>query len=531
VEGEIHVGGAGVARGYLNRPQLTAERFVRDPFVSEPGSSLYRTGDLGRYLPDGNIEFLGRNDQQVKIRGFRIELGEIEARLQQQPGIGTAVVLAREDAPGDKRLVAYYTLEESAGAGPDVASLRSRLGASLPEYMVPAAYVRLESLPLTHNGKLDRKALPAPEGAAHGSGTYEAPIGETESALAQIWSILLRVDRVGRHDNFFELGGHSLLIVQMIERLRQLGLQTQVSAIYNAPTLEALAGQTHPLNPLVSRHVTAIRSGGSRRPLFFLHETSGEVLSYEPLSRYLCDGLPIYGLRADRGDAEGLVTIEILAERYASVIRSVQPEGPYRLAGWSAGGVIAYEVARQLLNDAESVEFLGLIDSRAMDESSLSELLTEEQVKWVLLRDFVRSSQPDLEESRLSELKLLGSVDLAIDRCQQVGWLPPGSTEELLWRYRRTWNLYMAFIKYRPQRLPIPVRLFSADIPDRADPSRGWQAVAGDGLGIEPIGGTHMSIMAEPHVCKLAESIARILAEIEQGILGSHIERKVAVSI
>jgi thioesterase domain-containing protein/aryl carrier-like protein len=456
--------------------------------------------------------------------------------LQQQPGVREAVVLAREGERAmraqphesrEKRLVAYVVGENGSL---DAGQLREHLSRSLPDYMLPVAYVQLDRLPLTANGKLDRRALPAPEGMAFAQREYEEPQGELERSLAQIWSVLLRVDRVGRHDNFFELGGHSLLIVQMIERLRQLGLQAEVSAIYDAPTLEALAEQTQPLNPLVSKHVTAIRSGGSRRPLFLVHETSGEVLSYERLSRYLGEGLPLYGLRADRGDAEGLVTIETLAERYVSVIRSVRPEGPYRLAGWSLGGVIAYEMARQLLNEGESVEFLGLIDSRAMNASSLSELLTEEEVKWRLLREVLRSLQPNLEESRSSELSLLGSVDMAIDHCQQAGWLPPGSTQELLWRYRRTWNLYMAFVKYRPQRLPIPVYLYSADIPDCADPSQGWQAVAGDDLWIERIGGTHMSIMEEPHVCKLAESLAHTLADIEQGSLRQSLERKVAVT-
>ena len=239
VTGEVYIGGAGVARGYLNRPALTAERFVRDPFTAEAGARMYRTGDLGRWLADGNIEFLGRNDFQVKIRGFRIELGEIEARLSEHEGVREAVVLAREDTPGDKRLVAYFTTREqnSVGAQP----LRAHLAAKLPEYMVPAAYVRLESLPLTANGKLDRKALPAPEGDAYAVRQYEAPQGPVEELLAGIWAELLKLERVGRHDNFFELGGHSLMAVTLVERLARAGLRTHVRALFATPTLTKLA--------------------------------------------------------------------------------------------------------------------------------------------------------------------------------------------------------------------------------------------------------------------------------------------------
>jgi amino acid adenylation domain-containing protein len=253
VAGEIHIGGAGVARGYLNRPELTAERFLQDPFTTEIGARMYKTGDLARYLPDGNIEFLGRNDHQVKIRGFRIELGEIEARLAEHPLVREAVVLAREDTPGEKRLVAYVISakaeerEDDAPQGSAVAqaelagTLRGHLAARLPEYMVPAAFVRLEALPLTPNGKLDRKALPAPEGDAYVRRTYEAPQGEMEQTLAGLWQDLLGVERVGRYDHFFELGGHSLLAIQLIERLRRLNLQIDIRALFATPTLNELA--------------------------------------------------------------------------------------------------------------------------------------------------------------------------------------------------------------------------------------------------------------------------------------------------
>jgi amino acid adenylation domain-containing protein len=266
VVGEIYIAGASVARGYLNRPELTAQRFIANPFVS--GDRLYRTGDLGRYLADGNIEFLGRNDFQVKIRGFRIELGEIEARLLEYPQVREAVVLAREagpwadgeragraqpDGPGDwsrgsgdvpsgeKRLVGYYTAQP--GMEPEVSALRQHLSAVLPEYMVPAAYVRLDTMPLTPNGKLDRKALPAPDAEAYGPREYEPPVGKVEVALARIWEEVLRLERVGRHDNFFDLGGHSLLAMRVLERMRREGLHANVSVLFAAPTLSGLSAQ------------------------------------------------------------------------------------------------------------------------------------------------------------------------------------------------------------------------------------------------------------------------------------------------
>jgi amino acid adenylation domain-containing protein/FkbH-like protein/thioester reductase-like protein len=239
VVGEIHIGGAGVARGYLNRQELTAERFLQDVYSNDAGARMYRTGDLGRWRSDGKIECLGRNDHQVKLRGFRIELGEIEAQLVRHEQVSAAVVIAREDIAGEKRLVAYVV--RASDPGPTVEALRAHLTCSLPEYMVPSAFVVLEALPLTPNGKLDRRALPAPELGAYVTRQYEAPRGEMEEVLAGVWQQLLRIDRVGRNDNFFELGGHSLLIVQMLDRLRRVGLSTELRRVFESPTLADLA--------------------------------------------------------------------------------------------------------------------------------------------------------------------------------------------------------------------------------------------------------------------------------------------------
>jgi amino acid adenylation domain-containing protein len=243
VAGELYVGGAGVARGYLNRPDLTRERFVPDPFSSDAQARLYRTGDLARWRTDGTIEFLGRNDDQVKIRGFRIELGEIEARLAAHPSIEEVAVLAREDSPGQKRLVAYVVPRTGASAGeiPSANEFRLYLRTSCPEYMVPSAFVTLARLPLTQNGKVDRRALPIPEASSYASRSYEPPENKVEEVLASIWRQLLEQDKVGRNDNFFELGGHSLLIVQMMEQLRRAGLSARVQSVFESPTLADLA--------------------------------------------------------------------------------------------------------------------------------------------------------------------------------------------------------------------------------------------------------------------------------------------------
>ncbi|MBD8455200.1 non-ribosomal peptide synthetase, partial [Serratia rubidaea] len=281
VAGELFIGGVQVARGYLNRPELTAERFIADPFID--GGRLYRTGDLGRWRADGALEYLGRNDGQVKLRGFRIEPGEIEAQLAQVDGIREAVVVLREDSPGERRLAAYYT-----GEALEAAQLRREAEARLPGYMVPAAYVHLAALPLTANGKLDRRALPVPEGEAYARQAWAAPEGETERTLAQLWQALLPgVERVGRHDNFFELGGHSLLAVRLVSRLRQtLAAELALSEVFNHPTLCDLAARIAQSQPATLSAITRQPRGESlplslaQQRLWFLAQMAGVSESY-----------------------------------------------------------------------------------------------------------------------------------------------------------------------------------------------------------------------------------------------------------
>jgi amino acid adenylation domain-containing protein len=258
VPGEIYIGGVGLARGYLHRAELTAERFVEDALGGESGARLYRTGDLGRWRADGTLEYLGRNDDQVKIRGYRIELGEIEAQLARHDEVKEVAVLVREDAPGEKRLVAYVTARGEVA--PDAESLRAHLKAALPEHMIPGAFVMLESLPVTPSGKLNRRALPSPEPSAYLSQEYAPPQGATEEALARIWQELLHLDRVGRHDNFFELGGHSLYAMRLVSKLtEQFNVRVSVVAIFQHPTLEAIAHLVSCLRPFTENE--AVEAG------------------------------------------------------------------------------------------------------------------------------------------------------------------------------------------------------------------------------------------------------------------------------
>jgi amino acid adenylation domain-containing protein len=364
VRGEIHIGGVGVARGYLNRAELSAQRFVPDEFSPEQTARMYQTGDLGRWLPDGNIEYLGRNDFQVKIRGFRIELGEIEARLTACDGVRQAVVVAREDSSGDKRLVAYLTVQQ--GVELSAAQLRSQLSMVLPEYMVPSGFVTLQTLPLTANGKLDRKALPAPDHSSVVSAEYQAPVGEVETAIARIWQTVLGLPRIGRHDNFFELGGYSLLVLKAMAAIKaEFGRPIVMAWAFQAPTPAQLAALvSHDRTNFAWKHLVALNEGGSRRPLFCLNGFDGDVHDYLHIARFLDPSVPVYGLQVASAaeDANIHELLDTRMEAYEQEIRSVQPRGPYRLCGFSFGGSEAFDLAR-LLEDAGEEVVLILLDA------------------------------------------------------------------------------------------------------------------------------------------------------------------------
>ncbi|MFU3874801.1 non-ribosomal peptide synthase/polyketide synthase [Pseudomonas aeruginosa] len=363
VAGELYLGGVGLARGYLQRPGLSAERFVANPF-SRAGERLYRTGDLVRQREDGTFDYLGRIDNQVKVRGFRIELGEIEARLQDAGEVREAVVVARDAASG-KQLLGYVVAEDGADASGLLERLRERLKRDLPEYMVPAHLALLPAMPLTPNGKIDRKALPDIDVTA--SEAYVAPRNELELALAGIWQEVLGIARIGVHDNFFELGGDSILSMQVVAKaraLKKLGFSLKLRDLIQKPSIAALSGyddSAAPPSPILALNAAV----DGCPPLFCVHAGFGTVFDYEPLARRLNGRRSVLAIQArslldpNWRDA----SLQRMAEDYVALIRQRQAEGPYHLLGWSLGGTLGMLMAAELERQGQQVAFLGLLDS------------------------------------------------------------------------------------------------------------------------------------------------------------------------
>ncbi|MEX0447230.1 amino acid adenylation domain-containing protein, partial [Xenorhabdus sp. SGI246] len=455
--GEMYIGGVGVARGYLNQPELTAERFLPDPFSHKPDARMYRTGDLARYLPDGNLEFLGRNDYQIKIRGFRVEPGEIETILTKHPAVNDAVVLALGEGQ-EQRLVAYVVAE------PDdelVNHLRNYVSALLPDYMVPAAFVRLETLPLTPNGKLDRRALPAPGEAAFAHQVYEAPQGETEITLATIWQELLNVEQVGRYDNFFVLGGHSLLAMRMINLATKRGLYCTLNALFQFPVLAELAakiisdGWSQPQNRAVT-----VRSGGTLPPLFFVPTGIGDYSYAFGVTEHIQSGYPIYALPWPSMNEELISTMEMLADRVITFMKAVQPEGPYRICGYSSGGILAYAIAQQLLNNGDKVNFLGLIDTYA--PHCFREQGTQKHQFLVELARQSGNKHSEAIAALYPQVDELNWVQL-IEFAQKLGLYPANLRSDLAAKQMEQRENYAQIVKdYVPETLTVTLHQFYA---------------------------------------------------------------------
>ena len=358
VPGELYIGGAGVARGYLNRPELTAEKFLADPFSSDPKARMYRTGDLGRWMPDGDIEFLGRNDFQVKIRGFRIELGEIENELLQHAGVQQCVVTV-QGGDAEKRLVAYLVPGDTKSA-PSVEDLRATLQLRLPNYMVPSIFAFIDEIPLTPNGKTDIKKLMQSEvRAAQRETPTEAPRDEVETRLVQIWERVLDVQPIGIRNNFFDVGGYSLMIMKLFTQINKaFDRSLPIATIFRYPTIEQLATLIRG-NSIECSALVPLRAQGTKPPLFIVHS----YLTYERFRRVIEEDRPLYGLHEREDDDERIASVHERVEEYARLIRETQHDGPYYLIGWCASGPMTVEIARKLQERGGKIAMLGLIDA------------------------------------------------------------------------------------------------------------------------------------------------------------------------
>ncbi|MBX8474317.1 amino acid adenylation domain-containing protein, partial [Pseudomonas cichorii] len=530
VPGELYIGGAGVARGYLNRPDLTAERFLDDPFAEQPAARMYRTGDLVRWLADGTLEYLGRNDDQVKIRGVRIELGEIEQQLALCPGIGEVVVTTQRLEQGALRLVAYFTRLDPELDG---SVLRTHLLGRLPEYMVPAAYVGLDALPLTQNGKVDRRALPVPSLDAMATATYQAPETPLEQRLAELWAEVLEVERVGRHDSFFELGGHSLSAIRLVSLIQKSGVPLTLAELFQHSSIAALAGllDQRPAGPTEAEDVITVRANGTQPPLFLIHDFTGLDAYFPVLGRHLQGDFPIYGLPGIGLGQPQLRTMEGLAARLVGLIRGVQAHGPYRLAGWSFGGVLAYEVATQLLGMDEKVDFLGLLDSY------VPRLTNQGKARWqgpnLLERQLLSHCTAHWKaqgEAGVAPLARLASIleqpampgfEALLLLCRDEQLLHPelaqASDQQLQHFLEREVAHGHALAHYRLEPITLAVHQFRAEerpmAPAGTSATLGWAEVLQPGqLHSLDVPGDHQTMMQAPHVQVLGQAIAQVLA-------------------
>jgi amino acid adenylation domain-containing protein len=508
--GQVYLGGDGLARGYHGRPDLTAARFVPDPFDPSGRGRLYATGDLGRWSAAGTLEILGRIDQQVKVRGHRIELGEIEAVLAEHPEVSHAVAGAAED-----RIVAHVVPRDPSSP-PSHAELRAHLQARLPAYMIPAAFVFLPALPLLPNGKVDRRALPPPETETREtSGTFAGPSTALEADLVALWESVLGVRPIGTHDDFFELGGHSLLAARLFDRIEsRTGRRLPLATLLAAPTVQQLAallGQEG-WSPSWSSLV-AIRAEGSRPPFFCVHAIGGNVLNYRKLALHLGPEQPLYGLQARGLDGRPApaATVEEMASSYLAEIRSVQPRGPYRLGGASSGGVVAFEMAQQLRRAGEEVALLVLMDTvlagvRPVGASMHPRAYSLDRHFGHLLLSPGETWSDYLLARARARIDALGETLLSALGKQPKQEL---TTFELVIARDRA-----AMRAYVPQRYDRPITLILArDEPYRTahDLRLQWAEFTSQGLTLHVVPGTHSTILDDPTVREVAAFLAECL--------------------
>lgn len=541
VTGELLIGGDGVARGYRNQPTLTNDRFTANPFVPTAGARLFRTGDLARFLPDGQIEHLGRGDHQVKIRGFRVELGEIEASLAHHPLVHQAAATTRLEPTGNPQLVAYVVLKQPSHKNPATANdLRRFLQGLLPDYMVPSNLLFLDKLPLTPNHKVDRRALSAlPVAQTRDGHEWIAPRSDVEVRLQAMWEELLAVRPIGIRDDFFNLGGHSLLAVRLFSQIEaDFGVRLPLSVLFQGATIEQLASA---IDADASRNevrscVVALQPEGNNLPLFCVHGITGDILWFAELARYMALDQPLYGLEAMQQLDEQTDSCDIasLAAHYIRDIRRIQPYGPYCLAGASFGGTVALEMAQQLHSQGEEIGLLAIFDHEPPNvRSEMRTPLVARRLgpsmqflrnlpPWLAnLRSYTRQQIQDRSmryvfvahgwlKSSLSRHKTSPSATSASALIDYADQLPEHRRRQIEAHYR-------ALQDYRPLAYPGKVTLFKASVRPLVgiqNPETSWRALASGGVDVTIIPGTHEGMFRGEGAAILADALRKRVMQV-----------------
>ncbi|MCP5047073.1 MAG: AMP-binding protein [bacterium] len=532
VTGEILIGGSGLGRGYINRPASTAEKFIPDPFSHEPGARVYRTGDAGRILWDGNLEFAGRVDFQLKVRGFRIEPGEIETALEQHENVKDALVIAREDRPGDKRIVGYVVL----GNGHPLASgdLHEYLEGKLPDYMIPTAFVVMDQIPVTANGKPDRKNLPAPEGSREErSDEYIPPRDESELLLAQIWEEALNIYPIGVRDNFFSLGGHSMLAVLVLSEVqKKFGKDLPLTTLFNSSTIEGMAqvireqGSNGSWSPLVP-----IRTEGHLKPFFCVHGVGGDVINLYHLGHHLGQDRPFYGLQSKGlyGETQPNQTIPDMAALYLDAVKTVQPQGPYLIGGYSFGARVAFRMAEQLREQGETVELMAVIDYASPTNGTGIMGLDWDDAGWLAYTLNLMGrmyEEVDVSYELLKSLDEEKKWDYIRERLIKANLLPPGISKTRVHGMINVLksNIHSHYSAGSETVSPGRITLLRADkfpieTPNTTeltgDPTWGWKRLSTEPVDVHILPGDHKSILEEPHVRTLANRLRQCIQDAE----------------
>lgn len=542
VIGEIYIGGEGVARGYLGLPGLTAERFVPDPFTKEPGKRLYRSGDVGRMRVDGEMEYLGRTDEQVKIRGFRIELGEIESVLRQHEAVKESSVVV-QGTGGDKRLVGYVVLSETISEEEKEATredIREYLKRELPEYMVPVDVMVLDRMPLTSNGKVDRKNLPLPAQMQLGSsGSYVPPQNDFERQLVKLWEDILNVRPIGVTDNFFERGGHSLLVVRLLAQVEEIyRREISISSFFRKPTIRDLIemadkGDVAEVNALV-----CIQRGVWRAPFFVVHALGGDVRYFHTLAGYMGDDQPFYGLQGTYpGDLKEFISIEEMASNYVEEIVAAHP-GPYHLGGYSFGSSVAFEMATQLKRQGKEVGVLAFLEGSSPYIVKHVDADLRLMTVAGLARDLARlADKPfDLPHSLVKDLvkqmTLEEGIEFIIQKLRNENLLSERIGIPWMRKFIHGTMLRMESIKqYSPEPYDGEITLFRSEKNepetvkmwlelgvDVESPPLGWDELTTKPLVIENVPGYHVTMVEEPYAkvlaVKLRAAIDKTSAEV-----------------